>query len=373
MKRIFALGVLLALLSGAALPARADKTVTLTFTGDVTLGSEEKNRDNPNSFDSYANREGYDWFFRNMKDLFSSDDLTLVNLEGVLSDKSFQENKKKTFRFRGPTDFAKILTQSSIEACAISNNHIMDFGTQGYQNTMETLRSNGILFCGNDHSFVFEKDGVKIGFFALGSSYVARYRNYVTETVAQMREAGVGAIIFSFHTGQEYSPKRRNWDQEKYAKMAVEEWGADLVVMHHPHVLQGVDILDNRYVFYSLGNFCFGGNMAINSLKKDRSIRTLETAVLQVDMTFSDTGEYLGQRARIYPCYMSSSASDVGDPNDFQPKFVTGEEALGVFERIQYDTKFDLGLYDEEDGYLSLPWLDAAAEPAESGTAETGE
>ena len=99
LRRICSLGLAL----GMAFPALggAEKTVTLTFTGDVTLGSEEINKDKPNSFNGYAEREGYGWFFRNMKELFSGDDLTIVNLEGTLTDSSFQEDTTKTFRFRG--------------------------------------------------------------------------------------------------------------------------------------------------------------------------------------------------------------------------------------------------------------------------------
>ena len=351
--------LLAALILCLASAAEAEKTIRLTFTGDVTLGSEEINKEKPNSFNSYAEKEGYGWFFRNMLELFSGDDLTLVNLEGVLSDSNRQEDTSKTFRFRGPVDYAKILTESSIEACAISNNHIMDFGKQGYESTKTALAANGILYCGNDNSFVFEKDGIKIGFFALGSMYAATYTKYVKETAAKMREDGVNAIVLSFHAGQEYSPRRRDWDQERYAKTAITDWGADLVIMHHPHVVQGVDILNNRYIFYSLGNFCFGGNMFVNGQKKNPKIRTLETMVVQMDLRFSDDGEYLGQAGRIYPCYMSSSAKQINDPNDFQPCFVTGDEALGVIERIQADTKFDLGLLDEDEGYLNLPYLDA--------------
>ena len=358
MKKVFA-GIMALLIACLAFGVSAEKTIRLTFTGDVTLGSEEINKDKPDSFNGYAAREGYGWFFRNMKDLFSEDDLTLVNLEGVLSDSNRQEDTGKTFRFRGPTDYAKILTESSIEACAISNNHIMDFGKQGYESTKAALEANGILYCGNDSSFVLEKDGIKIGFFALGSMYAAKYSKYVKQTAEQMRAEGVNAIVCSFHAGQEYSPRRRDWDQERYAKTAVEEWGADLVIMHHPHVVQGVDVLHNRYVFYSLGNFCFGGNMFVNGQKKNPKIRTLETMVVQMDLRFGEDGAYLGQTGRIYPCYISSSAKQINDPNDFQPRFAVGDEALGVLERIQADTRFDLGLLDDEDGYLKLPYLEA--------------
>ncbi len=350
-----------------AMAAGAEKTVTLSFTGDVTLGSEAINWDKPESFNGYADREGYGWFFRNMKELFSSDDLTLVNLEGVLSDSSLMEERKKTFRFRGPTDYVNILKQSSIEACGISNNHIMDFGKQGYESTMATLKEHGVLFCGNDHCFVFEKDGIRIAFFALGSTYFFQYKPFVEQTLAALREEGLNAVICSFHAGQEYSTRRRDRDQERFARIAVEEWGADLVIMHHPHVLQGVDILNDRYVFYSLGNFCFGGNMFIRALQSDARVRTLESMVVQMDLVFSDEGEYLGQQGRIYPCYISSSAAQVNDPNDFQPKFVFGEEAEGVVSRLQADTKFDLGAVDEKTGILFLPYLKVPGAEAPKG------
>lgn len=353
--------LLLLTMLAAALPARADKTVTVSFTGDVTLGSEEFNAGKENSFHGYAAREGYGYFFRNMKEMFTADDLTLVNLEGVLSDSSWQENTKKVFRFRGPTDFVRILTESGIEACNISNNHIMDFGKQGYESTLATLRDNGLLVCGNEYSFIYEKEGVKIGFLALSNQFFSKFYVQMGETAKRMRQEGVNAIVCSFHSGVEYAPRRRELDQERYALKAVQEWGADLVIMHHPHVVQGVDRINQRYVFYSLGNFCFGGNMVIRGQTNKPSVRSLESMVLQMDLRFSDDGTYLGQSGRIYPCYISSSAEKVGDPNDFQPKFVTGEQALGVIERIQADTRFDLGLLDEDLGYLELPYLAAEA------------
>ena len=80
--------------------ARADKYITLTFTGDCTIGSEEKFRNSQDSFDSFAKREGYSWFFANFRDMFSEDDCTVINLEGVLYDSSYGEKTRKGFRFR---------------------------------------------------------------------------------------------------------------------------------------------------------------------------------------------------------------------------------------------------------------------------------
>ena len=106
--RLTALLLCCALLISAGCAA-AEKTVTVTFTGDCTLGSEESTRADQYSFDSVAAREGYDYFFANLRDLFEKDDITFINFEGVLSDSKAQESQRKRYRFRGPSDFVKIL------------------------------------------------------------------------------------------------------------------------------------------------------------------------------------------------------------------------------------------------------------------------
>ena len=325
---------LLCLMPGAG--AGAEKRITVSFTGDVTLGGTETGRNSPESFDSHAAQQGYEYFFRNVRALFQSDDLTLVNLEGVLSDSRLHENKKKAFRFRGKTDFVNILTLSGIEACNVANNHTTDFGRRGYRSTVTTLKNAGVSVCGNENSFIYTSEGIQIAFFSFNGSYMTDpHIEETKEIIWGLRDDGVNAVVCCFHAGQEYAPGRRGWDQERYAAVALEEWGADLVVMHHPHVLQGIDRTDSAYIFYSLGNFCFGGNAEIRCKEGYPEIRTLETAVLQMDLVFDDRGVYLGQEGRIYPCFSSSSASAAGDMNDYQPKLVSGEEAEGVLERTR--------------------------------------
>lgn len=349
LKKLLALLVTLMYLA-MILPASADKTVTITFTGDVTLGCEERVTGLEGSFNDYANRMGYGYFFRNMLELFSSDDLTVVNLEGVLSDSGAQENTKKTYRFRGTTDYVEILKSSSIELCSLANNHVMDYGNQGFRSTKNTLDENEIGYFGTRDYYIFEKDGIKIAFFSLLSSAYLNNWQWCRDRIKKLRESEeVNAVVFCFHAGREYSTTR-NTPQEQYAKGALVFMGADLVVMHHPHVLQGVDTMNNRYIFYSLGNFCFGGNMLI---------RALETAVLQADLVFSDEGEYLGQRARIYPARTSSAAEAVGDSNDYQPRFArNAEEAEAALALIQQDSpNITLGQWDPEKGCVELPFL----------------
>lgn len=329
----------------SVLPLTGNKTLTLTFTGDVTLGSEEAYRNRASSFESTVKREGDEYFLKNFQDLFQNDDLTVINLEGVISNSSAGENKKKEFRFRGAPELLNILNVSSVEACNLSNNHMQDYGDRGYKETMAELESAGISYFGYRNHYIFEKDGIRIAFFGLVSPKFNSIFPTSREEIAQLKADGVNAVVFVFHAGTEYG-KRRSYLQERYAKAAIDA-GADLVIMHHPHVLQGMEIYKNRTICYSLGNFCFGGNARV------KTTDSLKTAVVQADLTFSAQGEYLGQQLRIYPAHISGTYPE----SNFQPVRVTGEEADAVIARIQLDTKYDLNPYSEEKGYALQDYL----------------
>ena len=351
MKKFSATAILLLLLFLTVSGALAEKTVLMTIAGDCTLGSEG------------FNRKKEDYFFANFKGLFENDDLTIVNLEGVLSDSAFLENKQKTFRFRGDTAFVEVLTGSSVEAVTIANNHIMDFGEQGERNTRKTLDEHQVMWCRNDKYFVFEHDGIKMAFFGLENSKYYSLRTMLTKLWKEMKESGeADAIVIYVHTGIEYVGEHEDYA----AKMAENliDMGADLVVMSHPHVLQGVDVIKNRTVFYSMGNFVFGGNSAIRYEKYQgvKEVTSLYSMAVQVKMTFTNDGEYLGQRVVVYPAYIS----DDPEVNHFQPKRLTVKEAEPVRAAIQRDTAFELPeLKEDANGlaYMELPYI-AASEDA---------
>lgn len=325
--------------------ASAEKTVRMTFTGDVTLGSEELKKNQPTSFVTAATEKGYAYFLELVRPLFEQDDLTVVNLEGPLTDSSAMENKKKTYRFRGPTEYVQILLQGSVEACNLANNHTSDFGTQGYNATLETLEEAGLGFFGKQLTYIFEKDGIRIAFFGLNSTQFNGHRNWARDEIARMKaEEGVNAVVFVFHGGQEYG-KHRTQAQETYAHFAIDA-GADLVIMHHPHVVQGMEIYNNRTICYSLGNFCFGGN---------KDVRAMEAMVAGVEMTFSDDGQYLGQQVTLYPANISGTYP----ANNFQPLFVSDEAAQAVMTLVQNDTDYTLAPFTDEAGCAVQPYLPA--------------
>ena len=335
------LAVFLSLLCGGAM---ADRSVTITFTGDVTLGSEEAKKKQDSSFVSYAAQKGYDYFFANFQEMFQSDDLTVVNLEGPLTDSSKQENKAKTYRFRGSADYANILTGAGIDAANLANNHCpTDFGNQGYNATKAALEDAGVGWFANTKVYIFEKDGLRIAFIGLNSTKVNGQKAWFRKEIPRLKEEeGVNAVVFVFHAGTEYSMHHTK-AQTTYSQWAIDA-GADLVIMHHPHVVQGLDIYKDRYVCYSVGNFCFGGN---------KEIRALETVVVQVRLDFDDEGHYLGQKLTLYPANISGHA----DYNDYQPALVTGEAAERVMHLIQVDTAFELNPWNEETASAPQPYL----------------
>ena len=364
MKKILSTAfLLLILLLVTVSGALAEKNILITIAGDCTLGGEGFNRKREDSFFSFAEKYGYDYFFANFRDLFDNDDMTFVNLEGVLSDKTFLENKNKTFRFRGDTEYVKILTGSSVEGVSIANNHIVDFGEQGERNTRKTLDESGVKWCRSDKYFTFEKDGISIAFFGLENSKIYTFRPELGKIWKRIKDSGEAqAVVIYVHTGSEYVGEH----SENTTKLAANliDMGADLVMMSHPHVVQGTEVINNRIVFYSMGNFVFGGNSAIRYEKYggNKEVTSLYSMVVQVNMTFSNDGQFLGQRAVIYPAYISD------DPqiNHFQPKRLSLEEAEPVRAAIQRDTAFTLPeLKEDENGfaYMELPYT-AATEGA---------
>ena len=360
------LGVLAAVWMMAG-SAGAERVITLTFTGDCTLGNEEVRINQSDSFYTCAEREGYDYFFACFRDMFSQDDLTVINLEGVLSDSPKGEVKDKSFRFRGPTDYVRILTGASVELAGLANNHTVDYGPRGLADTKETLEKAGIGWIRSTEYFTLEKAGIRICFFAADYAIYNSSGKEIKKKIAALKENGeADAVVVLFHNGAEYSPKHTTV-QEQIGNTFV-DCGADLVIMHHPHVVQGIQIRNNRTICYSLGNFVYGGNRLIHTdpTEHGRYVTSRYSLVVQAKMLFSDDGDYIGQQVILIPAYIS----DDDKMNHYQPYRLTAREAEPVMDAVQFDTLTELpGISEDENGYarVIMPYLSAdATEDAES-------
>lgn len=338
MRRILLILMLLCLLPA---PALAEKTLTLTFVGDCTIGGEDRLRQFDYSFDAYLKREGYAYFFEKVQSIISQDDATIANLEGTFI--NWDSNAAdKTYTFRGMTDYVNVLTQGSVEAVNVANNHFLDYGYTGADHTVRTLDEAGLPWFGTtqrtDKTWVMEKDGIKVGFVGMERSFwYYKHRNHLRAQVEALRAEGCQVIIGTMHGGVEYR-KRHLRDQKDFA-YAMLDYGVDIVIGHHPHVLQGIEVVDGRTICYSIGNFVFGGNAAI---------RAPYTALFQFTLSFSEENEYLGHQLNIIPALPSGER----DFNNYQPVLATGDDALAAMAQIQYDTSFPLEPYVEGVGAM---------------------
>ncbi|MBR3794976.1 MAG: CapA family protein [Clostridia bacterium] len=291
------------------------KTFTVTLGGDTTLGSTDDLRKRDDCFENVAKERGYGWFFSGLADLFSSDDLTLVNFEGTLTEETAKKEKK--FNFKGPAEYTDILTLGSVEAVSIANNHTLDYGTKGREDTMANLENAGITVSGNGTLGVFEKDGVKVGMTGYCFPYKDGKKD-ISKDVKALREMGCQIVIASFHWGSEYRADFTG-EQRSIGRAAIKA-GADIVVGHHPHIVQGIEAYNDTYILYSLGNLVFGGNV-------DPDDRDAYAARLTFTV-YEDRCD--APEVTIVPLRLT----ELEDGTDYRPVVAGGEEAERIVSRI---------------------------------------
>lgn len=299
-------------------------SITISAAGDCTLGTDE-NFDQSRSLNAYYDENGPAYFLQSVKPIFEADDLTIVNMEGTLTESTSRMDK--TFAFKGPADYTKILTEGSVEAANLANNHSRDYGEQSYTDTIAALDAAGIVNFGYDRTAVMDVNGVKVGL--VGTYELAEGMGCEEEMIANIKaveDQGAQIVIVSFHWGIE----RENYPDETQVNLAHSaiDHGADLVLGHHPHVLQGIEVYNGKNIVYSLGNFCFGGNS--NPSDKD-------TMIFQQTFTVQN-GELVEDNVtNVIPCSLSSESGR----NTYQPTPLEGEEKDRVMAKIE---EFSAGL-----------------------------
>ena len=299
-------------------------SITISAAGDCTLGTDE-NFDQSRSLNAYYDENGPAYFLQSVKPVFEADDLTIVNMEGTLTESTSRMDK--TFAFKGPADYTKILTEGSVEAANLANNHSRDYGEQSYTDTIAALDAAGIVNFGYDRTAVMDVNGVKVGL--VGTYELAEGMGCEEEMIANIKaveEQGAQIVIVSFHWGIE----KENYPDENQVNLAHSaiDHGADLVLGHHPHVLQGIEVYNGKNIVYSLGNFCFGGNS--NPSDKD-------TMIFQQTFTVQN-GELVEDNVtNVIPCSLSSESGR----NTYQPTPLEGEDKDRVMAKIE---EFSAGL-----------------------------
>ena len=292
--------------------AKDDNFFTLTFVGDCTLGSTAAAWELESSFVQVVG-DDYRYPFANVVDIFENDDFTLANLEGPLTE--IGEPLQKQFVFRGPPAYTAILTENSVEAVTLANNHALDYGFEGRSATMEALKEAGVSYGAREQSFLYTTEsGLTIGVYCDDFAFD---RAHIADSIASLRERGAEIVVCAFHWGEEqmYKPAQNEID---WGHIAIDA-GADIVAGHHPHVLQPVEYYKNGVIFYSLGNFSFGGNA--NPTDTD-------SVILQQEVFRGPDGMVNLGTLNVIPVSITSTPGR----NDYQPMPL--EEGTEAYNRV---------------------------------------
>ena len=292
--------------------AKDDNFFTLTFVGDCTLGSTAAAWELESSFIQVVG-DDYRYPFANVVDIFENDDFTLANLEGPLTEVG--EPLQKQFVFRGPPAYTAILTENSVEAVTLANNHALDYGFEGRSATMEALKEAGVSYGAREQSFLYTTEsGLTIGVYCDDFAFD---RAHIADSIASLRERGAEIVVCAFHWGEEqvYEPAQNEID---WGHIAIDA-GADIVAGHHPHVLQPVEYYKNGVIFYSLGNFSFGGNA--NPTDTD-------SVILQQEVFRGPDGMVNLGTLNVIPVSITSTPGR----NDYQPMPL--EEGTDAYNRV---------------------------------------
>jgi len=258
--------------SGCRTRQTKEKTISIVAAGDVNFGSDYGNNMTPD-------RNQRTLIFKHCKDIIKNADIAFCNLETVLCNNGMPAKnieEKNTFVFRANPDFCDVLVDAGFDVVSIANNHIRDFGAYGESQTKKFLTQSGIQFLSIDgETAEFLIDGIKI-YFA-GFTYGSRNRSIVNPAVVfdEIKNLSRRCDVFvvSFHAGAE-------GDRAIHTKNSTEMFlgenrgnpvllahgaidnGADVVLMHGPHVPRAVEMYKNRFIAYSLGNFVnYGWNL----------------------------------------------------------------------------------------------------------------
>lgn len=293
-------------------------------------------------------QKGYDHPFNGIRKELVAGDINLANLESPIA-RGGQEYSGKKYRFRAAPQAAHAIRAAGFNLVTLANNHSMDFGAEALAETLHHLSDNGIAWIGAGESLsearkmaLYTIKGKKIAFLGYSLTqpvefFAGRerpgtapgYEKMVTDDITSARRQA-DYVVVSFHWGKEASSRVETY-QRTTAHRAIDA-GADVIIGHHPHLLQGIERYRNGIIFYSLGNFVFASRSPVAEVSA------------MIRLKFSD-----GRRkAEILP--LDVLHRRVG----FQPQLLTGERGAAVIETLNNLSKPFKTEIQTRDGTYSL-------------------
>lgn len=309
-------------------PTKKD-TLSIIGVGDIMMGTSYPD-------DKLPSADG-EFLMKEVEPVLRNADVTFGNLEGTLLDEGGTpktcKDPKVCYVFRTPTRYVKNLISAGFDMMSLANNHAGDFGEAGRKSSMKTLEVGGILHAGqmNQKTVILVKDSVRYGLvaFAPNSNCVPLNDLEGARALVRQLDSLVDIVIVSFHGGAEgaqyQNVPRTNelfhgenrGDVYKFSHTLVDA-GADIIFGHGPHVTRAVEVYKNRFIAYSLGNFCTYRGISVSGVNGLAPIIKVYTG---------NTGEFF--RAQITPTYQTYGTGVKIDPEK------------QVIKRIQELTKKD--------------------------------
>ena len=308
---------------------------TISMVGDCTLAEAKTRRGWGSAYQSVVGKN-YAYPFANTKSYFQDDYLTIANLECVLSDKYYDSIEQ--FVFLAPAAYANILSEGGVDFVTLANNHTMDFGKNGYDDTAAALDAVNVLYAGEDETYIYQRDdGVKIGLYCLynrltgnmlstlsadsQTKLAAESREMIARGVKSLREQGAEFTVACLHMGTEgsYETSEIQVDMCRYAI----DSGFGMVYCTHAHRLQPAENYGNGVILYGMGNWSFGGH---TNPGNGTDAAAYDTGIAQVKLCRRGAQVTL-ESFRFIPCCISSSAGTELDSfvpnaytlNNYQP------------------------------------------------------
>lgn len=267
-KKVSFLIIFIYILTFSTLSCASESSVIISLAGDTLLADH---------VGDYIEKHGVDYPWESVKEVFNKSHLTLVNLECAVGTTGEPQDKQYTYRAKPET--LEGLVRAGVKGVSLANNHSLDYGRECFIETLDNLEKYNIKYTGGGRNLnealkpvVWDINGIKVGFIGFSrvtphvdwyaaenragivNGYDSNSKN-VIEAVKQAKEKA-DFLIVSLHWGTERTDYPRDNDVA-IAKELIDN-GADCIMGHHPHVLQGIEFYKNRPIIYSLGNFVFG-------------------------------------------------------------------------------------------------------------------
>ena len=285
-------------------PEPTPEYFTISMVGDCTLWSSSQFENSDVGLPKTVG-EDYSYPFSNTVEYFKDDEYTLANFECTLSDTKLSSSQM--FYFLAPTSYANIMTEGGVDFVTTANNHSLDFGETGLQNTMAALDAVGLPYGTEDqYQIVTTPNGLKLGIYTAGNDMRPDWKqDSAVAAITAMKEQGADYIICMFHWGSElyYTP---DTNQTTLAHACIDA-GANLIYGSHPHCLEPIEEYNGGLIAYSLGNWVFGGSTRPSDP---------DTAIIQVTLKRDVDGSVTTDSYTAIPCCVSSNLEGAANMSD---------------------------------------------------------